>query len=70
MFAAGDTTKKDGTGLGLHSAANCVSGAGGSIRPLSDGVGRGTTMRVTLRLSEPGGTPPPAAGAAADDLDG
>ena len=53
VFAAGYTTKKDGTGLGLHSAANFVIGSGGSIQPLSDGIGAGTTMRVTLRLSEP-----------------
>ena len=53
VFAAGYTTKKDGAGLGLHSAANFVIGSGGTIRPLSDGIGRGTTMRVTLRLSKP-----------------
>ena len=52
MFNAGYTTKKNGSGLGLHSAANFVIGSGGSIRPLSDGIGHGTTMRVTLRLVE------------------
>ncbi|MCY4076255.1 MAG: ATP-binding protein [Acidobacteria bacterium] len=62
IFAAGYTTKKDGTGLGLHSAANFVIGSGGSIRPLSDGIGRGTTMRVMLRLSEPGPEEPAADG--------
>ena len=51
LFAAGFTTKKEGSGLGLHSAANFVIGSGGQIHPLSDGVGRGTTMRVMLRLS-------------------
>ena len=64
LFAAGYTTKKDGTGLGLHSAANFVIGTGGSIRPLSDGIGRGTTMRVTLRLSEPGRGKPASDGEA------
>ncbi len=50
VFNAGYTTKKNGTGLGLHSAANFVIGSGGTIQPLSDGIGHGTTMRVTLRL--------------------
>ena len=53
VFAAGYTTKPEGTGLGLHSAANFIIGSGGRIEPLSEGVGRGTTMRVKLRLSEP-----------------
>ncbi|MCY4637874.1 MAG: HAMP domain-containing sensor histidine kinase, partial [Acidobacteria bacterium] len=52
VFNAGYTTKKDGTGLGLHSAANFVIGSGGSIQPLSDGIGHGTTLRVTLRVVE------------------
>ena len=52
VFNAGYTTKKDGTGLGLHSAANFVIGSGGSIQPLSDGSGYGATLRVTLRLAE------------------
>ena len=53
VFTAGYTTKETGSGLGLHSAANFVVGAGGSIRALSGGVGRGATLRVTLRLPEP-----------------
>ena len=52
VFNAGYTTKKDGSGLGLHSAANFVIGSGGTIKPLSGGIGHGTTMRVTLRLAE------------------
>ena len=52
VFNAGYTTKKEGTGLGLHSAANFVIGSGGSIQPLSDGIGHGATLRVTLRLLE------------------
>ena len=51
IFSPGYTTKKEGSGLGLHSVANFVIGAGGSISPLSQGIGRGTTMRVKLRLS-------------------
>ena len=50
IFSPGYTTKADGSGLGLHSAANYVIASGGSIEALSDGVGRGTTMRVRLRL--------------------
>ncbi len=50
IFNAGYTTKDGGSGIGLHSVANYVIAAGGSIEPLSEGVGRGTTMRVTLRL--------------------
>ena len=51
VFAAGYTTKKMGSGLGLHSVANFVIGSGGKIRPLSDGIGQGTTMHIMLRLA-------------------
>ena len=50
IFGAGYTTKQEGSGLGLHSAANFVTNSGGRIQPLSDGYGTGTTMRVSLRL--------------------
>ncbi len=53
IFTAGYTTKERGSGLGLHSAANYAIGTGGSIEPLSEGFGRGTTIRVTLRLPDP-----------------
>ena len=51
IFSAGYTTKKTGSGLGLHSAANFVIGSGGHIQPFSEGIGTGATMRVKLRLS-------------------
>ncbi len=51
IFTAGYTTKEKGSGLGLHSAANFVIGFGGQIYPSSTGVGKGTTMRIKLRLS-------------------
>ena len=51
IFKAGYTTKTEGSGLGLHSAANFVTGSGGKIQPLSSGRGTGTTMRVMLRLN-------------------
>ena len=54
IFGAGYTTKREGSGLGLHSTANFVAGSGGKIQPLSDGYGTGTTMRVTLRLNSAG----------------
>ena len=49
IFSAGYSTKEGGSGLGLHSAANFVIASGGKIRVLSDGVGKGTTMRLMLR---------------------
>ena len=54
IFGAGYTTKQEGSGLGLHSAANFVTDSGGKIQPLSDGYGTGTTMRVSLRLNAAG----------------
>ena len=51
IFTAGYTTKESGTGLGLYSSANFVIGSGGQIYPLSDGIGKGTTMRIMLRRS-------------------
>ena len=57
LFAAGYTTKAAGTGLGLHSAANFVVGSGGRIDLSSDGVGKGATARVMLRLFPRAGQP-------------
>ena len=51
LFAPGYTTKGNGSGLGLHSVANFVIGSGGRIQALSDGEGKGTTVRVMLPLS-------------------
>ena len=51
IFTAGYTTKQSGTGLGLHSSANFVIGSGGKIYPLSEGIGKGTTMRIMMRCS-------------------
>ena len=51
IFSAGYTTKKSGIGIGLHSVANFVIGLGGEIRPLSNGIGKGTTMCIMLRCS-------------------
>ncbi|MXZ35256.1 MAG: HAMP domain-containing histidine kinase [Acidobacteria bacterium] len=51
IFAAGYTTKEKGSGLGLHSIANFIIGSGGQVHALSPGTGKGTTMRVKLRLA-------------------
>ncbi len=48
IFSAGFTTKSSGNGLGLHSSANFVIGAGGKIQPMSEGKGKGATMRILL----------------------
>ena len=53
IFSAGYTTKTSGTGLGLHSTANFVIGSGGRISALSEGGGKGATLRVMLRHSRP-----------------
>ena len=50
IFSPGYTTKTRGSGLGLHATANFVIGSGGQIDPISEGRGKGTTMRVSLRL--------------------
>ena len=54
IFSAGHTTKAAGRGIGLHSIANFVLGIGGNIDSLSEGFGKGTTMRVKLRLASLG----------------
>ncbi len=51
IFSAGFTTKEGGSGLGLHSSANFVISSGGKIQPLSEGKGKGTTIRILLRHS-------------------
>ncbi len=52
IFRSGYTTKDSGSGLGLHSIANFVSGCGGQILALSDGIGKGATMRILLPLTK------------------
>lgn len=48
IFAYGFTTKVDGHGFGLHTAANTMTQLGGAIRAQSEGPGRGATFTVTL----------------------
>src|SRR5215212_3815247 len=40
IFTHGFTTRKDGHGFGLHSAANLAAQMGGSVRAASDGPGK------------------------------
>ena len=51
IFGSSYTTKKEGSGLGLHSTAIFVNSCGGQIQALSDGIGKGATMRITLPIS-------------------
>ncbi|MGQ9610699.1 MAG: PAS domain-containing sensor histidine kinase [bacterium] len=51
IFRPGYTTKKTGSGLGLHSVANFVDGCGGQIYAKSEGLYKGTTMQIVLPVS-------------------
>ena len=48
IFAHGFTTKKDGHGFGLHSAALAATEIGGSLSVKSAGPGRGATFTLEL----------------------
>ncbi len=48
IFSYGYSTKKTGTGLGLHSCANLIKTMGGSIDVRSNGIGHGATFLITL----------------------
>jgi C4-dicarboxylate-specific signal transduction histidine kinase len=51
IFRFGFTTKSNGNGFGLHSAAIAMSEMGGSIAVASDGPNRGATFTVVLPLT-------------------
>jgi PAS domain S-box-containing protein len=51
VFRPGWTTKESGSGLGLHSVANFIKTCNGQITAISDGLYKGTTMRISLPLS-------------------
>ena len=57
LFSAGYTTKRHGSGLGLHSSANFVMAAGGQISASSDGYGKGAAIHIVLPCSRV--LPPP-----------
>jgi len=54
IFRHGFTTKRDGHGFGLHSAALAVKEMGGSLAGHSDGPGLGArfTVRLPLKVAE------------------
>jgi len=53
LFGHGFTTRKSGHGFGLHSAALAASELGGSLKAMSDGVGKGATFLLTLPRQTP-----------------
>jgi len=53
IFNYGFTTRADGHGFGLHSAALAAKELGGSLRAESPGPGRGATFTLTLPLAAP-----------------
>jgi PAS domain S-box-containing protein len=50
IFAHGFTTRKDGHGFGLHSAALAAKELGGRLTAQSDGAGKGATFILELPL--------------------
>lgn len=51
LFTSGFTTKRQGSGLGLHSAANFIQSIGGEMQFISPGAGQGDTVKVLLPLT-------------------
>ena len=51
IFSHGFTTRKDGHGFGLHSAALAARQMGGSLVAESDGPGRGAAFILELPLA-------------------
>ena len=55
IFNHGFTTKKEGHGFGLHSAANAAKEMGGGITAHSEGTGHGATFTLELPVEAPRG---------------
>ncbi len=53
IFSHGFTTRKNGHGFGLHSAALAAKEMGGALMAHSEGVGRGATFILELPLYPP-----------------
>lgn len=51
IFSHGFTTRKDGHGFGLHSAALAAQQMGGSVSAQSPGVGHGATFSLELPIT-------------------
>ncbi len=58
IFAHGFTTKKDGHGFGLHSAALAATETGGALSAHSEGPGRGAIFTLELPAEETPARPP------------
>jgi signal transduction histidine kinase len=58
LFSHGFSTKKDGNGFGLHSAAIAAMEMGGKLTAHSDGPGRGATFTLEIPIGDakPGAT--------------
>jgi signal transduction histidine kinase len=50
IFRFGFTTKQNGHGFGLHSAAIAMGEMGGTIRVVSSGIGQGATFTISLPI--------------------
>ena len=53
IFVHGFTTKRDGHGFGLHSAAIAAREMGGTLAVHSDGLGAGATFTLELPIRKP-----------------
>jgi signal transduction histidine kinase len=51
IFAHGFTTREDGHGFGLHSAANAAREMGGSLSVTSEGIDKGATFTLDLPIA-------------------
>jgi two-component system NtrC family sensor kinase len=52
IFAPGFTTREEGHGFGLHTAANAAREMGASLTVSSDGPGTGARFRLTLPIAQ------------------
>jgi signal transduction histidine kinase len=53
LFGQGFTTRKEGSGLGLHYCVNVIREMGGDITAHSEGLGTGATFRITIPRAVP-----------------
>jgi len=52
IFNHGFTTKENGHGFGLHTSALAMTEMGGALRTYSDGLGRGATFTLIVRIGQ------------------
>lgn len=58
LFSHGFTTRKDGHGFGLHSAALAAKELGGAVTAASEGIGSGATFTVRIPVGKTATTRP------------